>query len=371
MDRDAPAPPRGEPQAPRSTAKVWLARGLLLGLSLALALAAAELFLRWSSGPAARAVPAAGRPAEADEGSSLFVHDPLLGWRPAPGAMVRQTSEEFDVTLRINSQGVRADREIPPEPPPGVRRIVGLGDSFLFGHGVELEESFLALLEEMLPGTETVNLGVQGHGTDQHLLMLETRGLRFQPDLVLLGLYTPEIERNAGAFHRDTPKPFFRLDGQGSLVLENVPVPREGEAFPTPPEGLAGRSRLLSRAGTFLSRHGFGTVWDVTAAILERMEASSAAAGAELLVVVIPPQYAVQGDAVERLSQRHTVSVVGGMLEDLGLEHVDVMPALAEHARERPEETLYFPKDGHLTPAGNRVVAREIAKVLESRRKAL
>jgi hypothetical protein len=367
MVRDAPAPLREEPRAPRATARVWLARGVLLALSLGLALAAAELYLRWSSGPAARTVPAAGKPAEGEGEGELFVHDPLLGWRPAPGAEMRQTSEEFDVAIRINSQGIRADREIPPEPPPGVRRIVGVGDSFVFGHGVELEESFLALLEEMLPGTETVNLGVQGHGTDQHLLMLESRGLRFQPDLVLLGLYTPEIERNAGTFHRLTPKPRFRLNDRGGLVLENVPVPREGEAFPAPPAGLAGRSRLLARAGTFLSRHGVGPVWEVTAAILQRMEASSAAAGAELLVVVIPPQYAVQGGAVERLSQRHTVGVVGGMLEDLGLEHVDVTPALEELARTRPGETLYFPRDGHLTPAGNRLVAREIADFLERR----
>jgi hypothetical protein len=97
-----------------------------------------------------------------------------------------------------------------------------LGDSFTFGDGVSDDEVYAHYLQEMLPGTEVINLGVHGYGHDQMLLMMEEEGVRYQPDIVILGFLPMDMQRNMLSF-RDFAKPVYRLsDG---LVLDNVPVP--------------------------------------------------------------------------------------------------------------------------------------------------
>lgn len=58
------------------------------------------------------------------------------------------------------------DKVYPPEPPPGVLRIVAFGDSFVFGEGVPLEKTLVVLLREHLgPNFEIINCGFPGFDT--------------------------------------------------------------------------------------------------------------------------------------------------------------------------------------------------------------
>ena len=52
--------------------------------------------------------------------------------------------------VRTNSQGMRGTREYSLEKPPGTFRIVGIGDSNLFGWGVAEGEPYLQILERRL-----------------------------------------------------------------------------------------------------------------------------------------------------------------------------------------------------------------------------
>jgi lysophospholipase L1-like esterase len=337
--------------------RTWALRLALLLVSLGLALVVAEVALRPSSG---------GRPRRV-ETPELSRYDRLLGWSPLPGARTRMRSPgEFDVAVRINRQGFRADREFPPEPPPGVRRIVAVGDSFTFGNGVEVHQAFPSLLERRLPAAEVINLGVPGYGVDQQLLMLESRGLRFHPDVVLLGLHTPDVFRNTNAFHGQYAKPLFRLEPGGGLILTGVPVPPPGAPRPRQRTGLLGRSRLFQMLWVRMERHGFGEVWDVTEGILRLMEATAERAGARLVVLLLPPQYAVYGSRLERLSQTHTIDCVAEILRENGIEHLDLTPLLAAQAEREPGELLFYRNDGHFTPAGNEAIAREVHAYLEA-----
>jgi len=102
-------------------------------------------------------------------------------WHKAP---------EYRINIRTNSRGIRADREIPYEKPPGVRRIMLLGDSFGMGYGVNLEDAFLTRLVAFLDAAgvkcEDVNLSVSGFGTAEELVALEEEGFRYQPDVVVV-----------------------------------------------------------------------------------------------------------------------------------------------------------------------------------------
>lgn len=67
--------------------------------------------------------------------SPFVQHDPLLGWSKPPGAEGWLIRPEYRVHLRINAHGLRGpDR--PYQKPPGVRRLLLLGDSFTEGAGV-------------------------------------------------------------------------------------------------------------------------------------------------------------------------------------------------------------------------------------------
>src|SRR6266404_8721279 len=68
--------------------------------------------------------------------------DPLIGHEHTPGSH----SFLMGTDVTINSQGLR-DREIPLERTPGTERIMMLGDSFVLGWGVPLEETISKRLE--------------------------------------------------------------------------------------------------------------------------------------------------------------------------------------------------------------------------------
>ena len=105
--------------------------------------------------------------------------DPRILFEPRPN--FNGFSE--GVPVRTNSRGLR-ERELPPQKPAGVRRVVFLGDSVTFGAGVRDDEPFPRLLEAAVNGAgggpiETVNTGVVGYNTIQELARLEQAGLPY------------------------------------------------------------------------------------------------------------------------------------------------------------------------------------------------
>lgn len=162
-----------------------LGRGLFFGGALFLgALLVGEAVARWSLPP----TPYGVRP---DEGSPprLLVSHPIL---------LRQTTANFrgktlhpnfpGLTVRTNAQGFR-DR--PWSDRSEAYRILVLGDSFVFGVGVEEDETFLRGLEEgfSLGTLQTVNLGVPGHAPSQSLLLLHRWCERLSPSAVLVTVF--------------------------------------------------------------------------------------------------------------------------------------------------------------------------------------
>ena len=101
-----------------------------------------------------------------------------------------------------NSSGYRdLDRTIPK--PAGVRRVVSLGDSFAWGASVEFEDGYLQRLERGLrrrrhEAWQVVNLALPGMNTVDEEAQLESEGMAFGPDVVLLG-YVLNDSEDAGA----------------------------------------------------------------------------------------------------------------------------------------------------------------------------
>jgi hypothetical protein len=104
-----------------------------------------------------------------------------------------------DQPLLINSQGLH-DYEYSHHKEPGTFRIVGVGDSSLFGWGVPFEDSSLKVLERRLneksrPGKfEVINFAVPGYNTAMEAETFIARCLEYAPDLVLLNFNTNDYD---------------------------------------------------------------------------------------------------------------------------------------------------------------------------------
>src|SRR5262249_22470297 len=98
----------------------------------------------------------------------IHVFSPAYGWSGRPGAAAAMG--EGRVTL--NRLGYRG-RELPPRRSGGATRVVVLGDSIAFGYGVSDEQTFTHLLDARDNGIDAANLGVEGFGPGQELLVLQ------------------------------------------------------------------------------------------------------------------------------------------------------------------------------------------------------
>ena len=99
----------------------------------------------------------------------------------------------------INSQGLH-DYEYSRRKEPGTFRIVGVGDSSLFGWGVPFEDSGLKVLERRLNEKsraqkfEVINFAVPGYNTAMEAETFVQRCLEYAPDLVLLNFNTNDYD---------------------------------------------------------------------------------------------------------------------------------------------------------------------------------
>ena len=101
------------------------------------------------------------------------------------------------VPVKINSHGFR-DNEHVREKPPGIIRVLGLGDSFTFGWGVPLDESFLKQLERQLgvrigQQVEVINTGVPGWGLAQYNRYLKREDLNYSPDIIVVAYFVDDL----------------------------------------------------------------------------------------------------------------------------------------------------------------------------------
>lgn len=103
------------------------------------------------------------------------------------------------VPVTINSMGLR-DREYTLAKPPGVTRIVMLGDSLTFGWGVKMDDTPAKLLEASLnaglpkPGYEVINAGVGNYNSTMEVAYFLDHGQRFKPDIVVLNYFINDAE---------------------------------------------------------------------------------------------------------------------------------------------------------------------------------
>ncbi|QOJ02514.1 MAG: hypothetical protein HRU71_03010 [Planctomycetia bacterium] len=297
-----------------------------------------------------------------------------------PSSSVTFTYRGPPAEYRINSEGMRSDRIHARPKPAGVRRILCLGDSVLFGLGVPIEDVFSSKLETMLPGCEVMNTGVGGYNTYSERIWLETRGATYQPDDVIV-CYCPndvdepleqfaiQVDQKLPEFPPDSiPNPAYHAD-----VLKRHFGP---SAHSAEPGGLSGlmlkfqkRSALVNLC---LEPFAYGrrsrshercliAVADKTSpehAWLGRQLAGLAQCairlGAKIYFVYIPVRYEMDPSDRQHSEMGRTAMALA---RASGLQIIDVNAALMAVGDSHLDVT-------HLSPRGHEAVARCIAEAL-------
>lgn len=293
---------------------------------------------------------------------STLAYDPQFGWRSRANLDTEQ--------LGTNSEGWRGRTEHSQPKPPGVRRLLLVGDSYTFGAGVADEEAFAHVLGELLGSEwEVVNISAPGWGTDQQILAFEEAGLACDPDMVVLGFFVRDYSRNLLSF-RQYFKPRFELEGEGlRLVGGSVPTPESVFDEYVGGERQVGgswyRSRFIDKSigswRKFRDRniHGDALGWELVARMMDRFHKRTRAEGIDALWMVIPTDETVAGTADRYIT-------LAGLCEDqaeaLDLEFLRLTPEIIEHDRLHPNDLAHRPAElgGHFSPAGHRLVAEQI-----------
>jgi hypothetical protein len=160
------------------------------------------------------------------ERASFYIYDPLLGWKGKPNASGNFERINFNVEIQNNSLGFRGD-EYSYSKTPNTKRILVLGDSYVWGYGVKKNEIFTSLMKKKLNNTEILNMGCSGYGNDQELLLLKSEGIKCDPDLVVVVVTLPsDFFNNIHSVQYSYPKPYFIIEND-TLSLHNIPVPKQ------------------------------------------------------------------------------------------------------------------------------------------------
>lgn len=143
------------------------------------------------------------------------------------------------VPVMINASGFRGPM-VEEEKPNGVKRIVGIGDSVMYGWGVNEDEAYLETLARKLNNEgeanrwEVINTAVPGYNTAMELQVLLDKGLRYKPDIVILGFVENDL-----SLPRFIRQPVDYLTIDRSFILDRImPRPQKSSALNDTPVEL-------------------------------------------------------------------------------------------------------------------------------------
>ena len=271
------------------------------------------------------------------------VANPNLSFAHAPN----RSAFLMGVPVSINSEGLR-DREFSLEKPPGVYRVMMLGDSTTFGWGVKQEDTAAKFLERKLNAelpagynhAEVMNTGVGNYDTVQEVTYYETIGWKYNPDLVVL------------VFFINDPEP-VPIEKKGFLIDRSYLI-----AFATNRiDGLMRHAGVRPDWKTYYAslyaddRPGF----QACKKALISLANSTRSHDSKLLVAILPELHQINGDSYPFKAAHQKIKDV---MTAENVPAVELIDSLKNHG---PEETLWVtPLDDHPNAKANNLVSDQL-----------
>jgi lysophospholipase L1-like esterase len=345
--------------------------------------------------------------------------DPVVGWTGIADVTGSLTWPDTRSHVEQNRYGFRGTAH--PFDRTDRRRIVFLGDSFVWGFGADERDLFSRRIEARAePPIEIVNLGVSGYGNDQMLLQWQQIGHLWNPDEVWLFItFTTDLTENTQRRVYEYNKPVFQEDPDGRLRL--VPVTAEqkstlGPRIDVEPKrqshpflsALLQHSDLACLVTKFLIRaapvrryledekiipvqqHGYvweyeiydvkmspsmAAKWRRMEQILQLLAEDVGKRGIRLRLIVVPSVVQVYPRLWETFVRQHPGNdpmkfypefpnrIIAAMGKRLHAPVIDLLPGFRDAGRSRDD--LYFPFNRHWTAAGHQIAAALLLEELK------
>lgn len=277
------------------------------------------------------------------------------------------------IPVDINSHGLRGP-ETTYEKPTGTYRILNLGDSIVMGWGVHEEDTYGQRLEALLNETdigkvryEVINAGVPGWNLENASAYLESEGLKYDPDLILLGLTIANDIKGDSALLADNYLPpikwlrentYFwpfltvqlrwmeaRSKGRDRIDVIDPPT-NPDKYFPPDPEA-----------------EQWNEFWDLVSSIDQLAQKKDV----PVVLIIFPLEFQVIDENYPTLSQE----VLKAKASEAGLPVLDPLPAFRQACREKPAgacqlEDRYLFADVWMHPSteGHKLIATELKSFL-------
>jgi lysophospholipase L1-like esterase len=297
-------------------------------------------------------------------------HEPGTGYTlMKPGSHYEWQSIPVD----INSHGLRGP-ETTYEKPPATFRILNLGDSIVMGWGVRVEDTYGRRLESMLNEQsngdlrfEVINAGVPGWNLENALAYLQAEGLKYEPDLILLGLTMANDIKGDSALLADNQQPLIKwlrsntyfwpfltvqlrwleARAEGRERIDVIDPPNSPDKyFPTDPEAEQWKE-----------------FWNLVSAI-DRLAGEK---DVPVVLIMFPLEFQVIDESYPTLSQE----LLTAKSIEAGIPAVDPLPAFRQACLEKPGgachlEDRYLFADVWMHPSaeGHKLIADELEPFL-------
>jgi hypothetical protein len=354
------------PLTEKPKGRVWVAKVLVLVISLLVCMEGGSRLIL-SISPLRRQVTGFDdaswrqnwvrqRKAHKEINGEYAAYHPTRGWALRPGIEDMRVFE--GKILNTNSHGLRGKAEYNYQRTEGKQRILILGDSFTFGTGVSDDETYSHYLESTLPNVDVLNLGVQGYGQDQMLVSLKEEGVKYHPDVVILGFDSADAFRNLLTFF-GYAKPEFEMVA-GGLRLTNVPVPTPDQVLAQEPYrsqavdlGVMLRARITFKLGITGTK-----ARNLTRLILDEIVATTHDANATPVFVYLPILGELQDSNPAMNADEKYFS---DYCQKRAVPCLLLRPRFVSEIREK---VRFIGKDGHWNAEAHRRAAQGIADFL-------
>ena len=314
------------------------------------------------------------------------MYHPEIGNLPVPGSSGEIVTRDFESLYHLDSNGFRND-----SPWPGRAEIVVIGDSLVFGYGVDVDQAWPQKLSG-LTGRNVVNLGLIGASPQQYRKIHETFAQALSPDIVLVGFFarndfwdaqkyaTWESSgvadnyldwRGFGAPTSEQYENFiyrllFELR-QRSYVLAIVKIAKDAilkndSSKPTELT-LASGSKMFLHGDDFREKTRLASseneTFETVVEELRKIKEAADKQGSRLIVLFQPGKEEVYPEKDGQQVPDPSKSL-RDRLDQYGIEYINAIPTYRDLAA-RGEE-LYFQTDGHPNARGYAVLAELVAE---------
>ena len=249
------------------------------------------------------------------------------------------------------------------------RQVVILGDSFMFGWGVESSQTFAAYLEQRLNDLLSQNvivhsLAIPGTGQVTQLSILE-RNIRFNPDIVIVGMYITDHVASGNDLI-DNLNETYKYNSIDSLDknsndIHKIDILRQIRRWLKTHSNLYRfietrlSAILLAKFSDSINIESDPKVmqqaWAVTDSVLYEMKKVSNSNNAQLIIQYIPNMLDVAQE--NKKTYNHLQKICNERDIYLAPDPIDILSPKTSQLND-----FYYVTDGHWTPEAHKIAAK-------------